>query len=46
MTQFDIECRNGGQSMVTLGSLVLGVQIILKDSNLFNASFIKLTHKK
>ena len=30
MTQFEIECRTGGQSMVILGSLVLGVQNILR----------------
>ena len=30
MKQIETECRTGGQSMVNLGSLVVGVQIILR----------------
>ena len=46
MTQFEIECRTGGQSMVILGSLVVGVENILGIFILvYLAPFMKITKK-
>ena len=46
MTQLEIECKTGGQSMVILGTLVVGVHIFfLPVVIFFYAHFIKLTKK-